>query len=81
MKMPRKRSKDEIVENAEYITLDGLAHMLMVSKQSVYKIVNTKERNFPKPFPLMKSEKREKNIWSKEEVKKWLEEQRSEKVT
>tara|TARA_B100001057_G_scaffold443855_1_gene480316 strand:- start:9 stop:248 length:240 start_codon:yes stop_codon:yes gene_type:complete len=79
--MPRKKSKEEVVENAEYVTLDGLANMLMVSKQSIYKIVNTEERNFPKPFPLMKSEKREKNIWSKAEVKAWLEEQRSQKVT
>tara|TARA_R110000796_G_scaffold40419_5_gene100025 strand:- start:460 stop:699 length:240 start_codon:yes stop_codon:yes gene_type:complete len=79
--MPRKKSKEEILENAEYVTLDGLSNMLMVSKQSIYKIVNTEERNFPKPFPLMKSEKREKNIWSKSEVKDWLEEQRNQKVT
>jgi predicted DNA-binding transcriptional regulator AlpA len=53
----------------------------MVTRQSIVKLINDEERNFPKPFPLLKSEKREKNIWSKAEVKAWLEEQRSQKVT
>ncbi len=79
--MTQSKSKHDAVENAEYLTLDGLATMLMVSKQSIYKVIYNDERNFPKPFPLMKSEKREKNIWSKKEVKEWLEEQRNQKVT
>ena len=53
----------------------------MVTRQSISKLTNDKERNFPKPFPLWKTDKREKHVWSKKEVIEWLEKQRSEKVT
>jgi predicted DNA-binding transcriptional regulator AlpA len=81
MMMPRMKFNKESNEDAEYITIEGLSKMLMVTRQSIVKLINDEERNFPKPFPLLKSEKREKNIWSKAEVKAWLEEQRSQKVT
>jgi len=79
--MSRMKFNADAVENNEYVTIEGLSKMLNVSRQSIVKVINDTERNFPKPFPLMKSEKREKNIWSKKEIKEWLEEQRNQKVT
>ena len=79
--MPRLKLNEDTNESAEYLTTEGLAKMFMVTRQSIVKLTNDEKRNFPKPFPLFKSDKREKNVWSKKEVVSWLEAQRSEKVT
>jgi len=81
MKMPRLRLSDDALDGAEYLTTDGLAKLFMVTRQSISKLTNDTDRNFPKPFPLWKTDKREKHVWSKKEVVEWLEKQRSEKVT
>ena len=75
-----KHSEDEVLSE-EYLTLQGLAKMLAISKPTLYKIIKDEKLGFPKPFPLMNTQQRKKNLWSKQEVRDWLEDQRNQKVT
>jgi predicted DNA-binding transcriptional regulator AlpA len=75
-----KHNEDDVMSE-EYLTLQGLAKMLAITKPTLYKIIRNEELGFPKPFPLMNTQQRKKNLWSKKEVREWLESQRDQKVT
>ena len=75
-----KHNEDEVMSE-EYLTLQGLAKMLAITKPTLYKIIRNEELGFPKPFPLMNTQQRKMNLWSKKEVREWLEHQRDQKVT
>ena len=46
--MTIKKSQNKADINADYLTLDGVARLLSISRMTLYKIMNDEESKFPK---------------------------------
>lgn len=72
--MTIKKSQNKADINADYLTLDGVARLLSISRMTLYKIMNDEESNFPKGFVIVKSDKnRSTKLYKRSEVVHWLE--------
>ena len=72
--MTIKKSQNKADINADYLTLDGVARLLSISRMTLYKIMNDKESKFPKGFVIVKSDKnRSTKLYKRSEVVHWLE--------
>ncbi len=77
IKMTNKKSENVANIDTDYLTLDGVAKYLSISRMSVFKIMNDETLEFPKGFEVIKSEKRSKKLYKKTEVASWIEKQNS----
>ena len=59
--------------SSDFLTVDGVARYLSISKQMVLKLVKNPEENFPKGYPIIKSESRAKILYRKEDIINWVE--------
>tara|TARA_R100001460_G_scaffold19960_4_gene41445 strand:- start:793 stop:1029 length:237 start_codon:yes stop_codon:yes gene_type:complete len=72
--MTIKKSQNKADINADYLTLDGVARLLSISRMTLYKIMNDEESKFPKGFVIVKSDKnRPTKLYKRSEVVHWLE--------
>jgi len=65
--MTTKKSQNKADINADYLTLDGVAKLLTISRMTLYKIMNDDDSKFPKGFVIVKSEKNNKEIENSKE--------------
>jgi predicted DNA-binding transcriptional regulator AlpA len=77
----RKSESNNADTDGDFLTLDGVAKYLSISRMSVYGLINDENRNFPKSFNVTKAKRRQTRLWDKSEVKFWLIQQRSENIT
>ena len=72
--MTVKKSQNKADVNADYLTLDGVAKLLTISRMTLYKIMNDDNSNFPKGFVIVKSKKnRPTRLYKRSEIIDWLE--------
>ena len=73
-KMTKKKSENNADIQSDYLTLDGVANYLSISRMTLYNIINDEKSTFPKSFEIIKSEKnRPKRLYKKSDVIAWLE--------
>ena len=53
--MTAKKSQNKADASADYLTLDGVAKLLTISRMTLYKIINDENAGFPKGFIIVKS--------------------------
>ena len=66
-----KHNEDEVMSE-EYLTLQGLAKMLAITKPTLYKIIRNEELGFPKPFPLMNTQQRKRTFGARKRFENGL---------
>jgi len=72
--MTEKKSLNKADTNAEYLTLDGVAKLLDISRMTLYNIRKNESSNFPKGFIIVKSEKnRPLQLYKRTDIIDWLE--------
>ena len=75
-KMTAKKSQNKADASADYLTLDGVAKLLTISRMTLYKIINDENAGFPKGFIIVKSEKnRSTKLYKRTDIIDWLENQ------
>jgi predicted DNA-binding transcriptional regulator AlpA len=74
--MPIKKSLNKSDINSEYLTLDGIAKLLDISRMTLYNIRKNENSNFPKGFIIVKSEQnRPLKLYKRSDVIDWVENQ------
>ena len=59
--------------SSDFLTVDGVARYLSISKQMVLKLSKNPEENFPKGYGIIKSKNKTKNLYKKEDIIAWVE--------
>ncbi len=73
-KMTKKKSENNADIQSDYLTLDGVANYLSISRMTLYNIINDENSTFPKSFEIIKSSKnRPKRLYKKADIVEWLE--------
>jgi len=74
--MPIKKSLNKSDINSEYLTLDGIAKLLDISRMTLYNIRKNENSNFPKGFIIVKSKQnRPLKLYKRSDVIDWVENQ------
>ncbi len=74
--MPLKKSLNKSDINSEYLTLDGIAKLLDISRMTLYNIRKNENSNFPKGFIIVKSKQnRPLKLYKRSDVIDWVENQ------
>ena len=68
-----KKSDNNADISSDFLTVDGVAKYLSISRSMVLKLASDTEENFPKGFAIIKSERRTKYLYKKEDVASWVE--------
>jgi predicted DNA-binding transcriptional regulator AlpA len=75
-KMTEKKSQNKSDASADYLTLDGVAKLLDISRMTLYNIRKSENSNFPKGFIIVKSKKnRPTKLYKRTDIIDWLENQ------
>ena len=73
-RMTKKKSENNADTQSDYLTLDGVANYLSISRMNLYNIIKDENSNFPKGFEIVRSERnRPKKLYKKEDIVAWLE--------
>lgn len=74
--MTEKKSQNKSDASADYLTLDGVAKLLDISRMTLYNIRKSESSNFPKGFIIVKSKKnRPTKLYKRTDIIDWLENQ------
>lgn len=73
MSKSQKKSENNADISSDFLTVDGVARYLSISKQMVLKLIKNPEENFPQGYGIIKSESRTKNLYKKEDIIAWVE--------
>ena len=76
-KMSISKNENNADISSDFLTVDGVAKYLSLSSSQVRKIMKNPEEDFPKSFEILKTDKRIRHIFKKEEVAQWVESKRS----
>ena len=72
--MTKKKSENNADTQSDYLTLDGVANYLSISRMTLYNIIKDENSNFPKGFEIVRSERNSpKKLYKKEDIVAWLE--------
>tara|TARA_R100000995_G_C3375623_1_gene73721 strand:+ start:260 stop:493 length:234 start_codon:yes stop_codon:yes gene_type:complete len=63
--------------SSDFLTVDGVAKYLSLSSSQVRKLMKDPKEDFPKSFEILKTDKRIRHIFKKEEIVHWVESKRS----
>jgi len=63
--------------SSDFLSIDGVAKYLSVSRSIVLKLMKSEDEDFPKSFEILKTDKRKKHLFKKEEIARWVESKRS----
>ena len=55
--MTKKKSENNADTQSDYLTLDGVANYLSISRMTLYNIIKDENSNFPKGFEIVRSER------------------------
>ena len=75
MSAPKHENNADI--SSDFLTVDGVAKYLSLSSSLVRKLMKDPIENFPKSFEILKTDKRIRHLFKKEEVADWVESKRS----
>tara|TARA_R110002020_G_scaffold469593_1_gene694716 strand:+ start:102 stop:335 length:234 start_codon:yes stop_codon:yes gene_type:complete len=75
MSIPKSENTADI--SSDFLTIDGVAKYLSVSRSIVSKLMKNPEDDFPKSFEILKTDKRIRHLFKKEEIAQWVESKRS----
>ena len=68
-----KKSDNNADISSDFLTVDGVAKYLSISRPMVLKLASDPEENFPKGFGIIKSRTRTKYLYKKEDLASWIE--------
>ena len=77
MSKSQKKSENNADISSDFLTVDGVAKYLSLSSSQVRKLMKDPKEDFPKSFEILKTDKRIKHIFKKEEIAQWVESKRS----
>ena len=75
MSAPKHENNADI--SSDFLTVDGVAKYLSLSSSLVRKLMKDPKEDFPKSFEILKTDKRIRHLFKKEEVAEWVESKRS----
>ncbi len=75
--MSLTKSENTADISSDFLTVDGVAKYLSLSSSLVRRLMKDEKENFPKSFEILKTDKRIKHIFKKEEIAQWVESKRS----
>ena len=68
------KKSDNIADiSTDFLTIDGVAKYLSLSRPMVLKIADDPEENFPQGFPIIKSKTRTRYLYKKEDIASCIE--------
>ena len=67
----QKKSDNTADTGGEFLTLDGVAKYMHLSRMSVHNLL-THDSSFPKGFPILSGEKKSRKLWKKQDVADWI---------
>ena len=68
--MDKKKDNDSSIDG-DFLTADGVAKYMHISRMSFYKILKTDD-SFPQGHSILSGEKRSRTLWKKQDVADWI---------